>query len=145
MAHTLCTRDEIVTMVHNFYGRIRQDALLGPIFNTHITDWDTHLATMVEFWSSLLLGTASFQGRPMPKHAALPSLSAPLFHHWLALFKDTTNNLGNDALAQRAQEFSRRIARQLWLGYQISNTPSKQPEDLFAPHNMPATTEPSPS
>lgn len=130
MARVLCTEDEITTLVHRFYDRIRSDDTLGPIFNTHISDWDKHLNTMVQFWSSLLRGTASFNGRPMPKHAVIPGLTASMFQHWLALFDATTQELDNQEMAARARDFSKRIARQLWMGYQITNTPDRPLVDL---------------
>ncbi len=34
-----CTEEEVVSLVHSFYARIRQDEVLGPIFNGLITDW----------------------------------------------------------------------------------------------------------
>ncbi len=133
MAPELCTEQEISTLVHQFYDRIRDDQFLGPVFNQHITDWDTHLDSMVRFWSSLLRGTASFNGRPMPKHAALPTLTAAMFHHWLELFDLTTQELNNPEMAAKAQDFARRIARQLWMGYQITNSPDQPVSELFAP------------
>jgi hemoglobin len=49
----------IETLVHAFYARVRQDAVLGPIFDGAIGDgWDAHLAKLCDFWSSVLLGTA---------------------------------------------------------------------------------------
>ncbi len=73
--------------MHSFYARIRQDEVLGPIFNGLITDWDQHLAKLVDFWSAILRRTARFSGAPMPKHAALPGLSLELFERWLGLFQ----------------------------------------------------------
>lgn len=131
MSRELCTEEEVHTLVHRFYDRIRSDTLLGPVFNDHIRNWDEHLKTMVDFWSALLRGTARFQGRPMPKHAALPTLNASMFHHWLALFDVTTQELDNPDMAARAREFARRIARQLWMAYQISNFPDQTVSDLF--------------
>lgn len=132
MANELCTEQEIITLVHRFYDRIRTDDQLGPVFNAHIDDWDLHLDTMVKFWSSLLRGTATFSGRPMPKHAVLPDLTAPMFHHWLALFDLTTDELNNPAMAAQAKDFARRIARQLWMGYQTNNFPDRPVSDLYA-------------
>ena len=126
----LCTEQEITTLVHGFYDRVRADAILGPIFNEHITDWDTHLAIMVRFWSSLLLGSGTYSGTPMPKHVALPDLTADMFRHWLALFEQTTSQLPNRAMADKALEFAQRIARSLWFGYQMSNTPNRLPTEL---------------
>ena len=132
MSDECCTEAEIVTLVHRFYGRIRADEQLGPVFNAHIDDWDEHLDTMVKFWSSLLRRTARFSGRPMPKHAVLPDLTASMFHHWLDLFDLTTQELNNPAMATQAQDFARRIARQLWMGYQINNFPDRPVSDLYA-------------
>ncbi|AEC20649.1 hypothetical protein PT7_2109 [Pusillimonas sp. T7-7] len=121
----LCTEEEITTLVYNFYDRIRADAVLGPIFDAHIDDWDKHLGIMVRFWSSLLLGAGSYSGTPMPKHVALPDLKADLFTLWLALFHQTTQELPNRAFAERAEEYAQRIARSLWYGYQLHNHPNK--------------------
>jgi len=60
----------------------------------------------------------------MPKHAALPDLSADLFRHWLALFRRTTGALPNAELRERANELAARIADSLWYGYQLSREPS---------------------
>lgn len=121
---TLCTEDEIRQMVHLFYDRIRQDDQLGPVFNHHIHDWDNHLQRMVDFWSSMLRGTGTYEGTPMPKHIALPGLTAQLFGHWLDLFHSTLATLPNRAMAEKAETFAERIARSLWYGYQLHNAPN---------------------
>lgn len=117
---SLCTEEEIVQLVNCFYESIRKDEVLGPIFHQHVKDWDAHLCTMVDFWSSTLRGSARFRGAPMPKHNALPGLSFELFERWLMVFRQTTDMLANAALGQRASELARRIARSLWHGYQVS-------------------------
>jgi hemoglobin len=46
----------VAKLVETFYGRIRQDAVLGPIFEARLQGrWDTHLAAMVDFWSSVTM------------------------------------------------------------------------------------------
>ncbi len=115
----LCTEEEVHQLVHGFYGRVRQDPVLGPIFDRHIEDWNPHLAKMVDFWSGALRGTARFRGTPMPKHVALPGLSAELFQRWLKLFGQTTATLGNAAMQERADALAHRIAESLWYGYQL--------------------------
>lgn len=115
----LCTEQDVHQLVHGFYAEVRRDPVLGPIFDAHITDWDRHLGTMVDFWSSALRGTARFRGAPMPKHAALPGLSAELFQRWLALFGQTTARLANQTMAERARDLAGRIAESLWYGYQM--------------------------
>ena len=119
----LCTEEEISQLVHAFYAEVRTDEMLGPIFGSHVKNWDKHLATMIDFWSSALRGTARFRGTPMPKHVALPGLSADLFRRWLALFRRTTEAMPNAALRERANDLAGRIAQSLWYGYQLSHQP----------------------
>ena len=126
----LCTEEEVSRLVHSFYARVRADAQLGPIFNAHVKDWDSHLARMVDFWSSALRGTARFRGTPMPKHIALPGLTAELFQHWLTLFRETTGALPNVAMRERATDLAGRIAESLWYGYQLSREAVSLPKGL---------------
>ena len=126
----LCSEEEVSELVHTFYRSVRDDAMLGPIFERHVEDWDAHLGKMVDFWSSALRGTARFRGTPMPKHAALPGLSAQLFQHWLALFHKTTGALRNEAMRERANDLAGRIADSLWYGYQLSRQPGQLPAGL---------------
>lgn len=126
----LCTKEEIRQLVDQFYGRIRSDPVLGPVFDAHISDWPPHLDIMVTFWSSLLLGSGEYSGTPMPKHVALPDLDASMFHRWLDLFHATTRELPNRDMANQADELAKRIARSLWFGYQMNCDPNRMPADL---------------
>ncbi|HEB54467.1 MAG TPA: group III truncated hemoglobin, partial [bacterium] len=58
------TVDEIRTLVHRFYERVRQDHLLGPVFATRIAAerWPAHLDKMVRFWSTVLRGERGYTG-----------------------------------------------------------------------------------
>lgn len=128
----VCTEDDITTLVHHFYRRVRQDSDLGPIFDQHIDDWDEHLERMVRFWSSLLRRSGTYSGTPMPRHVALPDLTGPLFTRWLDLFRETLTEFDNPAFVAQAQDFAHRIARSLWYGYQISHHPEQPAKELDA-------------
>lgn len=128
----LCTEDEVAALVHAFYAKVRRDDALGPIFNGHIDDWDHHLSKLTDFWSAILRGTARFSGTPMPKHVALPGLSAELFQRWLALFHETTLEQPNQAMGAQAYAMAQRIAQSLWFGYQINHRPDEMPTALAA-------------
>lgn len=117
-------------MVHAFYASVREDEVLGPVFDQHIGDWDLHLASLVDFWSSILLRTGRYTGTPMPKHIALPDLSADLFQRWLALFRETTAAQPNQAMGKQAYAMAQRIAQSLWLGYQTARDPDTLPTKL---------------
>lgn len=126
----ICTEEEIIHLVHTFYAKVRRDSLIGPIFNTHIDDWELHLAKLVDFWSSILRGSGRFSGTPMPKHVALPGLNPELFQRWLALFKETLAAQPNQAMSARAYPAAQRIAQSLWYGYQMHRDPDTLPSDL---------------
>lgn len=126
----LYTEEEVSKLVHEFYAKARKDAALGPIFEEHVIDWDTHFVQMINFWSAQLRGTSRFRGAPMPKHVALPELSAALFRRWLQLFRETTHELGNPDLKQHADTVAEFIAGRLWMGYQMSHFPHREPVGL---------------
>lgn len=130
MGDELCSEQEVTRLVHAFYARVRQDERLGPIFNAQVADWDHHLARLVDFWSSILRRTGRFSGTPMGKHAVLPGLTAELFQHWLALFRETAGAQPNRAMATRANAMAERIAQSLWMGYQMGRHPDRLPVAL---------------
>ena len=126
----VCSEEEVAALVSNFYSRIRDDEVLGPIFARHVRDWNQHLPKMVDFWSSALRRTARYRGMPMPVHNALPGLDAGHFSRWVRIFRTTTAAQGNAALQARANELAERIARSLWYGYQLHRRPEQLPCDL---------------
>jgi hemoglobin len=106
----------IERLVHTFYARVRADALLGPIFNAAIIDWDSHLLKLCDFWSSVTLMTGRFKGTPVQAHAALPAITGEHFDHWLALFARTARDICPPAAAALFIDRSQRIAQSLELG-----------------------------
>ncbi len=101
----------IRAVVDEFYARARRDDVIGPVFNRIIPDaeWPAHLAKIADFWSSMLLGTGRFNGRPMPKHMAIPELSDAHFIRWLRLFRETVTTLCPPEIAALFVERSERI------------------------------------
>ncbi|MFC0218874.1 hemoglobin [Pseudochelatococcus lubricantis] len=110
----------IARLVDAFYARVREDAVLGPVFNTHVADWDIHLAQMRLFWSSVALMSGRYHGRPMPKHMNLP-VDARHFDHWLRLFESVAREVCPPAAAEHFLERARRIAENLEYGVAVSN------------------------
>jgi hemoglobin len=107
----------IATLVHEFYQGVRADPELGPVFDAAIDDWEPHLARMVEFWSTTMLGTKSFQGNVYGKHMALPGVQPAHFQRWLVLFQATADRLFEPAVAQEFRLVASRIAQSLQYGF----------------------------
>lgn len=94
------TEPEIHRLVHAFYGRVRSDEMLGPIFEARIGHrWDAHLARMVDFWNSILLASGSYLGNPIVSHRGVPGISSIHFDRWLVLFRETAHEVLAEHLA----------------------------------------------
>ncbi|MCS6760894.1 MAG: group III truncated hemoglobin [Candidatus Devosia symbiotica] len=98
-------------VVDRFYADTRRDPLIGSVFNRIIAPeaWPRHLSVIADFWSSMLLGTGRYVGRPMPKHMGIPELSDAHFQRWLALFRCTVDELCPPDIAALFIERSERI------------------------------------
>ncbi|MEH2502620.1 hemoglobin [Bradyrhizobium sp. AZCC 1578] len=110
----------IERLVRGFYAKVRDDAVLGQIFEARIKDWEPHLKQMCAFWSSVALMTGRYHGTPMAKHLPLP-VDAAHFDRWLALFEATAREVCPLEAEAHFVERARRIAASLELGIAGAN------------------------
>ena len=76
----------ICRLLRHFYADVRQDQLVGPIFNAKIKDWNHHLKIIASFWETLIGGPSTY-ARPMPmKHLSL-GLRTEDFERWHFLWQ----------------------------------------------------------
>lgn len=99
----LLNLDDIRNLVDSFYGKVRSDELLAPVFNERIQDrWPVHLEKMYRFWQTVLLGEHTYMGSPFPPHASLP-VDKSHFEQWLKLFKQTLDEQFSGEKAKEAK------------------------------------------
>ena len=103
------TENDINALVDAFYAKVQDDAVIGPIFNEAVEDWQAHLALLKGFWASVLLGVGQFKGNPLETHLKLP-LSREHFERWLVLFAETATELLPMEKARLFIDKSHRIA-----------------------------------
>jgi hemoglobin len=116
MRHTEPTEDNIRELVYAFYDRVREDALLGPVFGQVLAGrWDEHLPKMCRFWASLVLGSKTYRGNVQQVHQPLPGIEPQHFSRWLYLFLDTVEGRFRPAAAVQFMEPALRIAQSLQL------------------------------
>jgi len=107
----IASEADVKLLVDAFYDKVNGDALLAPIFNEHAhVNWEKHLPIMYRFWSSILLGTGSYDGQPFPKHAFLP-VNQSHFAQWLLLFYETITENFRGPVAEEAKMRGANIAR----------------------------------
>ncbi len=103
MKHDIFSLEDVKTLVNTFYDKVREDALLAPIFNKVIKErWPEHLETMYTFWQTVLLGEHTYTGSPFPPHAKLP-ISKAHFDRWLELFYSTIDEQFEGEIAEEAK------------------------------------------
>ena len=95
--------DDIKLFVDEFYNKVREDDLIGPVFSATITDWQPHLDKMYAFWNAALFGVAGFKGNPFARHAPLP-IAQQHFDRWLELFAATIDVHFTGTMAQEAKQ-----------------------------------------
>lgn len=93
--------ESIATLVDRFYAKVRVDQLLGPVFNGFIGDhWPEHLATLTNFWTSVLLASGRYKGNPMMAHIPIPQMDQQHFSRWIELWRETTAEVLGPEISQ---------------------------------------------
>jgi hemoglobin len=78
--------DGILKLIKPFYADVQQHAVLGPIFNTQIKDWEAHLTKIADFWALQAGGQSRYAGGFARAHMGL-GLQPEHFQNWLALWE----------------------------------------------------------
>lgn len=114
------TEESIQKLVDSFYGRVRQNSELGPIFENKIGTtneaWQPHLQKLYDFWSSIMISSGKYSGNPMKKHKDIPPFPEDKFDVWLKLFSQTAREIYTPEIANKFIEKSELIARSLRYG-----------------------------
>ena len=115
----ISTRDDIVKLVNEFYGKVKTDELLGPIFAAVVKDnWPKHLQKMYGFWETILLNVRAYSGSPFPPHAKLP-IEKQHFDRWLELFHETLDQHFDGEKAEEAKSRSTQMG--LMFNYKLEH------------------------
>jgi hemoglobin len=86
------TKEHIKKLVIHFYQKVRNDEMLGPIFNNVAkVDWEHHIPLICQFWNSIMLKTNEYHSNAYQKHVILgvkTNLTEAHFIRWLTLFQE---------------------------------------------------------
>ena len=99
---------------------MRQDPLIGPIFNAQIKDWKNHLEIIGKFWETIIGGPRTY-ARQMPmKHLPL-RLAEEHFERWLFLWQANCRAQLPSDVAIEMIDLAHHIADKLRLILGVSN------------------------
>jgi len=111
------SEEQLSELVDRFYAKVREDAVLGPVFNAAVDDWPTHLDRLSAFWSSVMLTSGRYKGNPMAVHLKHREAIRPaMFSRWLELWGQTASETLSEPAAAAVVEKADRIAESLQLG-----------------------------
>jgi hemoglobin len=108
------SRADCERLVRAFYGRALVDPMIGWIFvDVAKLDLETHVPRIAAFWETILLGAQSYSGSAFAPHAALHEqigLRSGQFQRWLALWRETVDELFAGEVAELAKAHAVRVA-----------------------------------
>lgn len=118
-------RDEdLQRLVDRFYAKVREDEMIGPLFNAAVNDWPEHLQKLGAFWSSLMNCSGRYKGSPMAAHLRHAKTIEPrMFERWVAIWKVTAREELASADADAVIAKAERISESLQLGLFFKTEP----------------------
>ena len=128
--HDIENRADCERLVRAFYGRAMTDPMIGWIFvDVAKLDLEAHVPVIASFWETILLGNQTYRGGAFRPHAALHmrvGLRSGHFERWLALWRETVDDLFAGERADLAKAHAARVAR-AFLG-RLQTMPTSGPE-----------------
>jgi hemoglobin len=110
------TESQIGQLVDQFYAKVRQDEVIGSLFNAAVGDWPEHLERLAGFWSSVMLTSGRYKGNPVAVHRRHAGAITPaMFDRWLELWRETARDVLSAGDAAAVIGKAERIAESLQL------------------------------
>lgn len=114
MIQDIQNRADVHRLVQTFYGKIRADVYLGPIFNKHVADWHQHIEHLTDFWEGNLFQKRMFKGNPLQIHKRVDreeryTINEQHFGVWLNYWVQTIDELYEGERAEMAKFRARKI------------------------------------
>lgn len=112
------TQTDVHALVVAFYSKIQQDAVLGPIFNPMISDWDDHYKRLTKFWMTSLFivsdNSQRYYGNPIEAHIKVDAfhgniISSKHFGIWMNLWFATIDEMYAGEIAERAKRRAQKM------------------------------------
>ena len=103
MKNDITTFKDIVFLVDQFYKKVQQDSLIGPIFNARLSGrWEMHHRKLYRFWHTVLLRRPDYFGNPVPVHFQM-NIDESHFKRWLTIWCEIIDAHYEGIVANRAK------------------------------------------
>ena len=113
-------RTDVSLLVRTFYAKVRKDHVLGPIFINSITEWETHLELLTDFWETQLFLKRLYHGNPVTAHEQVDkkmnhTITSEHFGLWLNLWFETIDALFIGDVAWIAKNRAQKMSTMLFM------------------------------
>lgn len=102
----ISSKADVTFLVESFYQKLINESSIGFFFTDVVPlDFELHLPKMINFWESILFGTASYKGNPMLKHLQLDFTHKIEDHHfaeWIKFWTETVRTHFSGDNAEKA-------------------------------------------
>ena len=113
----MIAEEDLQRLVDLFYAKVREDEMIGPLFNSAVHNWPEHLAKLGAFWSSVMNCSGRYKGSPMAAHLRhVKAIEPRMFERWIAIWKDTAREQLAQEEADAVIAKAERISESLQLG-----------------------------
>jgi hemoglobin len=114
MKRDIGTREDLFTLLHQFYEGLLKDTSIAYIF-TEVAkvDMQQHLPIIVDFWDMVLFDAPTYKNNAIQPHLVLNQKSKFEKHHfdtWLGHFNKTVDELFEGNVAIMAKQKAKSIA-----------------------------------
>ncbi len=114
------TKESLINLIKAFYAKVREDEMLGPIFNPIIKEWDVHEIHIASFWERNLFFSGDFEGNPLAKHQEVDAfhdniITMDHFGRWIHLWLESINENYEGEVADKAKRMARKMATFLFM------------------------------
>jgi hemoglobin len=127
MKPDITTSEDVQLLINSFYDTVRQDDLIGYIFNDIIgADWSHHLPVMYRFWESVLFSKPGYSGNPIGVHIGVDKripLQKAHFDRWLLHWNATVDALFAGETADQAKNRAMLMANLINIKVDMSHQP----------------------
>ncbi|QLG45958.1 group III truncated hemoglobin [Costertonia aggregata] len=116
----ITNRSDVQLLVETFYGKIRKDEALAPIFNSIVTDWESHFTLLTDFWETQLFLKRKYTGNPITVHEAVDgkmnhTITSEHFGQWLNIWFETVDTLFTGETAWIAKNRAQKMSTMLFV------------------------------
>lgn len=126
-------REDVFHLVHTFYEKVREDELIGPIFNRIIQgeeEWKEHEEKLTDFWESTIFFKGLYRGNPVKVHNSVDEKEGFKIDHnhfgrWQLIWIANIQEKFEGENATMAKNKARNMAHHLFL-HMFQNKPESK-------------------